>query len=114
MRYINRCVLHSTKTDANTDIGFDEINQMHADAGVKPINGIHCGFHYIIKRNGTVQRGRAEHEVGQHCGKYDSESLGVCLIGSLDNFTQWQFEALDELIGVLKDEYPNIKVFKDL
>lgn len=81
MRKINKIVLHCTDSDDSLDIGFKEINQWHAERGWLSPSGISCGYHWIVKRNGKVQQGRPENEVGSHVKGHNSDSVGVVWAG---------------------------------
>ena len=96
--------VHCSATKANQDIGVIEINQMHLKRGFACI-----GYHFVIRRDGTIERGRPVNTVGAHVEGYNSVSIGICMIGGLNakgkgenNFTQAQFESLRELIPYLK------------
>lgn len=100
--------VHCSATKATQDIGVVEINQMHLNRGFSCI-----GYHYVIKRDGTIERGRPLNTVGAHIQGYNSISVGICLIGGLNangkgenNFTQSQFQSLRELITYIKQSYP--------
>lgn len=83
-RRINLIVIHTSDSPDNLDIGFKEIDAWHKDrwSGVDD-NGrrIYCGYHWIIRRSGTVERGRPEHLIGAHATGYNSRSLGICWVG---------------------------------
>lgn len=96
--------VHCSATKATQDIGVVEIDQMHKQRGFACV-----GYHYVIRRNGTIERGRPINTVGAHVEGYNSVSIGICMIGGLNakgkgenNFTQAQFESLRELITYLK------------
>lgn len=72
------------------------------------------GYHFVIKTDGTIQRGRDLDVVGAHVKGYNHNSVGICLIGgidrkgrSVDNFTEAQKKSLRELITYLLSLYPN-------
>ena len=46
--------------------------------------------------DGKIQQGRADDEIGAHCVGYNSISIGICLVGKLDEYppTARQWEAL--------------------
>lgn len=81
MRKIRKLLLHCSDTPDHMDIGYNEINQWHKDRGWLSKSGISCGYHYIIRRNGDVERGRPEEEVGSHCYGQNKMSLGICWVG---------------------------------
>jgi N-acetyl-anhydromuramyl-L-alanine amidase AmpD len=109
------------------DIGVKEIDEWHRAKGW--FNG--CGYHYVIRRDGTVETGprksAAGYHPGAHCRGLNQISIGVCLVGGVrrndkkkvngwentrphNNFTKAQFSALRELIFNLKQEFPRVRV----
>ena len=44
------------------------------------------GYHYVIRKSGTVERGRAQADIGAHCraGGMNRQSIGICLSGHHD------------------------------
>ncbi|WP_444939055.1 N-acetylmuramoyl-L-alanine amidase [Microbulbifer sp. JMSA002] len=62
--------------------------------------------HYIIRRNGDVEKGRGIDEVcctGQH--QVDKESILILLVGT-DKFTKAQVGAVNGLVEYLQDKFP--------
>jgi len=97
------------------DVGFEEIDSWHQQRGFKSPSGIHCGYHVIIKRCGMIEQGRPYHEVGAHCRGHNRNSLGICLVGGMDdsgkpdsNYTMAQLETLSILCADLDTEFPGI------
>ncbi|KMT52429.1 peptidoglycan recognition protein family protein [Pseudomonas fildesensis] len=93
-------VIHCAATRPSMDIGLREIRQWHVQQG-----WLDVGYHYIIRRDGTVEVGRPHDAVGSHVKGHNSESVGVCLVGGVDdnlkpqdNFTDAQWKALDLLV----------------
>lgn len=113
MREINHLVVHCSYTPPSMDIGADEVRQWHKDKGWRDI-----GYHYVIRRNGSVEKGRPEDEVGAHAKGYNLDSIGICLIGGKKsgeekaefNFTMKQLMALDHLIKIKLKDYPGSMV----
>ncbi|MBR1506126.1 MAG: N-acetylmuramoyl-L-alanine amidase, partial [Prevotella sp.] len=71
------------------------------------------GYHYVIRRDGTIERGRAEEMVGAHCVGHNSHSIGVCYEGGLDirgrpadTRTEAQRRTLRKLLEQLHRAYP--------
>lgn len=90
------------------NIGAVEIDKMHRQRSFACI-----GYHYVIKRDGTIERGRPINTIGAHIEGYNSVSLGICLVGGIDdkgrpvnNYTPEQFIALKELILTLQQTRP--------
>lgn len=105
-------VVHVTATPPSMDIGAKEINAMHKARGWSGI-----GYHYVIRRDGTVEKGRAENAVGAHVAGFNSVSLGVSLVGGVDaagkpqnNMTGAQFASLAGLLKTLAAKYPGARV----
>lgn len=69
----------------------------------------HIGYHYIIDTDGTVETGRARDEVGAHAQGHNSDSLGICLVGS-SKFTLEQWAALADTVTDLLKLYPTARV----
>lgn len=94
------------------DIGADEIREWHLKRGFSDI-----GYHWIIRRNGTVERGRDEDKPGAHAKGYNFDSIAICLVGGVDknnnpdsNFTLKQFMTLDHIVSQKKLQYPGVKI----
>lgn len=105
-------VVHVTATPPNRDIGAKEIDAMHRARGWRGI-----GYHYVIRRDGRVEKGRPENQVGAHVAGWNSVSLGVALVGGVDaagraqdNRTPAQKEALEKLLRRLVTKHAGASV----
>lgn len=107
-------IIHCAATKPSMDIDAKEIDRWHRERGFLKI-----GYHFVIKRDGTVETGRELEEVGAHCKKYNWCSVGVCMVGGVkedninegeDNFTEDQWVSLYTLVQDLMGEYPMAKV----
>jgi len=104
-------VVHCAATKPSMDIGYKEIRKWHVeDNGWDDV-----GYHYIIKRDGTVEVARAEAFQGAHAPAVNSKSIAICLVGGMaedggpeNNFTLEQFLSLKDLIKKIKMTNPNI------
>lgn len=113
MNRVDLIVLHASATFPSMDVGAEWIDRIHRERGFKKI-----GYHYVIKRDGTIEKGREEWEIGAHALGWNKDSLGVCLIGGLkegtkqseNNFTQAQWDALYELLTKLHTKYPDADI----
>lgn len=111
MRYLT---IHCAATTASMDIGVDEIRRWHTDPKPHGRGWRDVGYHYVIRRDGTLERGRPEHVTGAHVGGYNTGNLGICMAGGVkddgktpeDNFTQAQWDALRALLTELHQRYP--------
>lgn len=79
MRLINEIIVHCSANGPTCTFGAKEIKQVHLARGFSDI-----GYHYVIKRDGTIERGRAISHPGAHCKGHNAHSIGVCYIGGLD------------------------------
>ena len=100
-------VIHCTQTPPNMDVDVAKVTEWHTQRGFDTI-----GYHYLIKRDGTLQGGRDEDVVGAHAVAVNGTSVGVALVGGgtvdmgwENNFTPVQFETLKSIIIKLKDKY---------
>ena len=109
MRIITLFIIHCSAVMSNQQSGFREIDRWHRQRGWK--NG--CGYHYIIRRDGTIETGRPLEMVGAHCQNHNSHSIGICYEGGLnakgkpaDTRTEMQKIAMRELLEHLHSKFP--------
>lgn len=89
------------------------IDRWHRERGFLKI-----GYHYVILRDGVIQKGRQDSEVGAHVEGHNKGSLGICMVGGLNdttgksenNFTDAQFVALKTLLTTLSKSNPEAVV----
>jgi N-acetylmuramoyl-L-alanine amidase len=103
-------VVHCSATPENLDVGAKEIDKWHRAQGWACI-----GYHYVIRRDGTVEEGRDREVVGAHVVSANDSSVGICMVGGVDaddpkkaedNYTKEQYESLKKLLDELKTVYP--------
>ncbi len=109
MRTIDRIVVHCSATRSGTDLLPDALDRMHRQRG---FNG--TGYHFYIRRDGTVVTARPIEKIGAHAKGYNAHSVGICYEGGLnrqgkamDTRTEEQKESLASLIVWLKSKYPD-------
>lgn len=110
---ITKLIIHCSATKPDQDIGADEIRDWHVNK-----NGwSDIGYHYVICRDGMLEHGRPENKPGAHAKGYNSESIGICLVGGVDddgrgvaNFAMAQYVELWELVSRLLKKYPSAEV----
>ncbi len=107
-------VVHCSASAPGADIGVEEIDAMHR-ARVPPFDS--CGYHAVIRLDGRIEYGRPFDAVGAHVYGYNRVSVGVCLVGGLDNagnaqntYREAQINSLTVLIEVLARSYPGAEV----
>ena len=109
MRKINQIVIHCSDTPASMDIGAITIRKWHT----KERGWSDIGYHFVIRRNGTIENGRAIETIGAHVGGHNINSIGVCWVGGkdgIDNRTNEQKESLFLLLSGLIDKFPNSEI----
>lgn len=106
--------IHCSATSEKQNFGAADIDKWHRSKGWACI-----GYHYVIKRDGTLEEGRKETQIGAHVADWNAVSLGICLIGGIDaddhtkaedNYTDAQWETLKKLLKELKVRYPKAKI----
>ena len=120
-RPISEVIIHGSETQSNKNIGSIEINNVHKQLG-------HDGivYHYVIRRDGRLQRGRPADRESEHTSSHNKFSLAVCLVGGinlptgdvnpLDNrsesaFTREQFTTLERFLEAFFMKVPGGLVF---
>lgn len=105
-------VVHCSATTPTMDIGRAEIDRWHRAQGWLMI-----GYHFVIRRDGRIEIGRPEGAIGSHVAGYNSNSIGICMVGGVsatgkseDNYTSAQYATLATLLQELRTRYPRAKV----
>jgi len=80
-RQVTEVIVHWTDTYTNKNIGAEEINAIHIDLGLSGI-----GYHYVIRRDGSLQRGRPVNKQGEHTSAngHDEYSIGLVFVGGIN------------------------------
>ena len=93
---------------------------LHHRAGNGTVESIHTqhlkngwagiGYHFYIRKDGTVYEGRPIAYVGSHCKGNNSCSIGVCLEGDFRKEvpTIEQLRAVKDIYALVKKTYKNI------
>lgn len=101
MRVIKKVVVHCTDSDDSLDIGYRDIDEWHRQRGWLSPSGISCGYHWIVRRDGTIEQGRPESEKGAHVKDHNSDSIGIVWVGR-NKISNKQLESLKKKIrGIL-------------
>lgn len=96
---------------------------LHHRAGNGDVESIHnlhlsngwtgIGYHFYIRKDGLIYRGRPVETVGAHCQGQNNHSVGVCFEGNFENektMSASQIKSGQELILYLKTLFPNAEV----
>ena len=113
-RIIKEIIVHCSATPEGKDFTVLDIKKWHLERGFSDI-----GYHYVIYRDGSINKGRDESKIGAHCTGHNSYSIGVCYVGGVakdgktakDTRTDAQKKSLLSLLRNLKMKYPNAKVY---
>ena len=104
--------LHCSATRPTQIAGVKEIRTWHRKKGWSDI-----GYHFVVRRDGTVEKGRPLNQTGAHVQGWNKNNIGICLEGGLDdqfqpsnNFTREQWRALKPLVASLKAKAKAAKV----
>lgn len=109
-------VIHCSATKPNQHIGREQIEEWHLAQGYAAI-----GYHFVITRAGDLQQGRPLEAMGAHVKGFNVSSVGVCMVGGLDElgrsfhnapgqFTHAQWDTARVLVAMLRKLYPEAKV----
>ena len=99
-RRISMIVVHCSATPNERKVTAEDIRRWH----VKDNGWADIGYHYVIRRDGMIEKGRKDEVAGAHVKGYNSRSVGICLIGN-DVFLQEQIRSLKFLVQALKKQY---------
>jgi N-acetyl-anhydromuramyl-L-alanine amidase AmpD len=99
-------VVHHT---AHPNCSIQDIHRWHQEKGW---NGV--GYHYFIRKNGNIYRGRDKDAIGSHCLGINEVSVGVSLEGNFDTEypSDAQKSSLNDLLQELIKIYPQAKIIK--
>ena len=100
MRKINKIIVHCSDSDVKAHDDISVIKGWH----VNERGWSDVGYHFFIKKDGAVQKGRELATVGAHVKGHNSDSIGICLAGR-HNFTTAQFDTLKVLLYDLTHQF---------
>lgn len=108
MRTITLLILHCSGIRPNQQSSAADIDRWHKENGWKGI-----GYHYVVRRDGSIEKGRPEEVIGAHCHHHNAHSIGICYEGGLNNKgtpadtrTDAQKQTLRQLLATLREKYP--------
>ena len=95
-------VIHHTGNPTDDDLSAEEIHASHLKQGWAGI-----GYHFVIRKDGTVEAGRPYDCVGAHAEGENYHTIGIHLSGNFENAepTQAQIESLAKLLADLTEMY---------
>ena len=104
------------------DVGVQWVDKLHRARGWSQ-----CGYHYFVKRDGKVQRGRPVFIQGAHVKGHNEYTVAICYAGGVDennkpedNLTDKQRASIVKLVGNLRrvfgwmdlkghNDFPNVR-----
>ena len=105
VRYL---ILHCSATRCDKDYTAEQLLRDHKTRGFRTV-----GYHFYIRRDGTITQHRKLLEVGAHCRPWNRCSIGICYEGGLDGKglpadtrTPAQKAALTQLLQELGRNFP--------
>jgi len=115
-RDVTQVVIHWSETYSNKDLSAEELE--------KTMGGLE--FHYVIRRDGTIQRGKPVNQQATHTeSSHDARSIAIVMIGgftvssgannpldylSVNSLTRSQFNSLEGLLQAFYRSYPGGQV----
>lgn len=112
---IDKIIVHALDTFPDMDVGLEFVRRVHVvENGWRDV-----GYHYIIRRDGTLEIGRRcednqNYVPGAHVLGLNRNSLGIAMAGGkarrgghpAANYTFAQYRTLESLYFQLRSEYP--------
>ena len=105
---VSYIIIHCSATRETQDYTPEQLKRDHMARGF-----IDVGYHFYIRKDGTVTQHRQLDEVGAHCRPFNRCSIGVCYEGGLDangkpkdTRTIAQRGAIVKLLIELKQKFP--------
>jgi len=78
-REVTEVIVHCSDTYTNTNIGSEELNNISQGLGEEGIP-----YHYVIRRDGSLQRGRPVSNIGLHTNSHNRYTIGICFVGGIN------------------------------
>ncbi len=112
MESVKYLVIHCTATRVTKDYTCEQLLKDHKIRGFRTV-----GYHFYIRKDGTITQHRRLLEVGAHCRPWNRCSIGICYEGGLDaqgfpadTRTKAQHEQLTLLLMKLQKLFPGAKI----
>ena len=99
-RATDMIVLHHTGNPTDDDLSAEEINASHQAQGWTCI-----GYHYVVRKDGTIEVGRPHWTIGAHAAGENSHTIGIHVCGNFEIGypTAAQIEAMAMAVTALAD-----------
>ena len=107
-RHISFIIVHCSAVRPGQRSSAADIEGWHREKGWHGI-----GYHYVVRRDGSIELGRPLEVAGAHCVGHNSHSIGICYEGGLnangkeaDTRTPEQKLSLRKLLEELHQRFP--------
>ncbi len=86
----------------NRDVSAEEVHEWHKNNGWAGI-----GYHFLIRKDGTIERGRPMNMLGAHCYQQNWHTIGVNIVGNFMEAipTSAQMDSAAKLLRALSRHY---------
>ena len=101
----NKLVLHHAEASKCT---VQDIHSWHLNNGWSGI-----GYHYFIRKDGSIYKGRPDGAIGAHCQGSNTNTLGICFEGNYmkETMPTAQYNAGIDFIKYLIGKYGNLPIY---
>ena len=100
MGNVNGIVLHHSGVTVPQTV--ETIHEYHKSKGWAGI-----GYHYYVRKDGSIYKGRPEEYAGAHCPGVNTSSIGICAEGDFnqEEMSAEQENSIIELVAYVKEEH---------
>jgi N-acetylmuramoyl-L-alanine amidase len=84
-RKIKSIIVHCTATRPSVSYGAKRCDRDHERRWSRPGRPSGIGYHYVVRRNGTLEKGRWVDYMGAHTRGHNKDSIGTTYEGGLDH-----------------------------
>lgn len=100
--YTEKIVIHHTGNSSDDNLSAAKIHQIHLNQ-----KWVGIGYHFVVRKDGSVERGRPLNCIGSHAYGYNYCSIGIHVCGNFEiaEPAQEQLNVLPMLIADLCDAY---------
>jgi N-acetyl-anhydromuramyl-L-alanine amidase AmpD len=100
-RTVNRIFIHCSASDYAHHDDVSVMRKWHKQRGWSDV-----GYHFFIKKDGTLQKGRALNKIPAAQRGHNNKTIAICLHGlKKSKFTKEQFKTLRKLCKEINDAY---------
>ena len=86
-RFVTDCiVVHHIGMANDDDVSASSVHEWHLNNGWSGI-----GYHFLIRKDGTIEAGRPMDTVGAHCKGENTHTIGINIVGNFE--TAWPEDA---------------------